>query len=1156
MEQKLLSSTEQLQALLFSISDNVMLPKLRCWLAEGLVPHLLNSVKTRQMISTLAHWIESRAMDLEVTDRPGWPKNAIALCEVLNCCADGTVFKDLTPGEYAARVVGLAVPRLKLRDAAVSRSSDPLVRLRILVQDLQRLSILQATYNFSMPLEEFRAESVRSVAFRMLDRVVAVELMDSAVAKTVRPYASCHGLDSDDLLASYVEDLAGRCGLGGWHVTATWESKAVEVLKLINSVTLRHRALKAVLTSARFPWEDDVAAAVREAVAADPNDAGLREKCRLAKFKQLLISYDLRAFNVAEASRAADLACYIIRQDRETAVEDALEVVKFYSLEATEVYLFRCQFLAEQKRLKDLIHFLRRLPKEVNREVGARFVRYACHLAPSNVLHDRRHQYLVAACDILRLELDDRSLNEGIRVEIQNRLRTLENIDALFSEFGIFISVEDYSCKGKRYDVLEKYVKTADDKASSVAGASLKGGISAEERKSSNDSLTDMSYLTNVYRLAELLNVSRDEIRYGCALRHATSGQLDETIGALKNIQHSLSKMNSPARHVLHVIHTLCLMLSKANSEPFAGAVPQALIADLRELTSWAVAVIDVNLLADSAQLCRALRLASELLELCDAGDFGIGQQRNVDSYNEWAFDDFLPDDDGGLVMDAKLAQPVAFEYIVNTCASFSSSPLPYVRSDAQKARIVLDVAAKIDQLLKCNAQTRLLLEYILGTAGLLGGSIPLSELQTALTATLKRVISQQRADYRLGLACLCSLPTPVAYETLTKFASSAGIQYKKALSVAQLGLEYTTLLGDPVAQSIAQEKVAEAWWGYRLTKLRISFRDAFGRGREEKKQLIPTFARCPSISVADVVDYCTSLKLNEDTDAMALYLKCLLIPFANWEGSDRDTCQGSNSATVASILARAEEACSRMEPRILGTTLKYILDRLDPYDYERIGFVLDWLGRIVNELSLCDETIDIQRSPSSIERDRKLLVYLRQYKRVSPPSEAEPGGAGAADRLPFHQLTADHWRIITPELSADTVDVWVPIAALLRLPADQVYTTAIRNIVQDHIRRRNGAVPPGTQNWNEAAADTKLFEVIDRLLSCIVATDLAVMCVGWIARELPPGAEKVLSYRSCVAVAQKWVSSCKPSDKQKAADAVTKYTTTYRQISIEQVRD
>jgi hypothetical protein len=93
MEHKLLSSAEQLQVLLFSISDNVMLPKLRCWLAEGLIPHLLNSDQSRAMIATLAHWIESRAMDLEVTDKSGWPKNAVELCQVLNCGVDGTVFQ-------------------------------------------------------------------------------------------------------------------------------------------------------------------------------------------------------------------------------------------------------------------------------------------------------------------------------------------------------------------------------------------------------------------------------------------------------------------------------------------------------------------------------------------------------------------------------------------------------------------------------------------------------------------------------------------------------------------------------------------------------------------------------------------------------------------------------------------------------------------------------------------------------------------------------------------------------------------------------------------------------------------------------------------------------------------------------------------------------
>ena len=56
---------------------------------------------------------------------------------------------------------------------------------------------------------------------------------------------------------------------------------------------------------------------------------------------RLILSYGLRHYNVAERATAETLAFHILVQDRPTAVEDALRIVRFYEMNPGDVYLFR-----------------------------------------------------------------------------------------------------------------------------------------------------------------------------------------------------------------------------------------------------------------------------------------------------------------------------------------------------------------------------------------------------------------------------------------------------------------------------------------------------------------------------------------------------------------------------------------------------------------------------------------------------------------------------------------------------------------------------------------------------------------------------------------------------------------------------------------------
>ena len=106
-------------------------------------------------------------------------------------------------------------------------------------------------------------------------------------------------------------------------------------------------------------------------------------------------------------------------------------------------------------------------------------------------------------------------------------------------------------------------------------------------------------------------------------------------------------------------------------------------------------------------------------------------------------------------------------------------------------------------------------------------------------------------------------------------------------------------------------------------------------------------------------------------------------------------------------------------------------------YDYERLAFVLTELNRL--------------GSTQITEKGLSLLNYITPYKRVAPPSEYEMNYTEGSDeeqlyggqvwsplskvRLPLHPfLWGEPWKIITPELNADTVSLWVKVADTLGL--------------------------------------------------------------------------------------------------------------------------
>ena len=1055
---------DRLDATLAMLPDDVALTDLCAWLSQDVMPPVLASEDT-SLIDRLASWVEKRATDMEV--RRGWPENAIRLCEVMWTDVCGSLQNNLTMKQYACRIVMLSVPQTRAEEARDSQNA--LVRLRALRNDLQQMMELRDKYNCCLSLAEFRSENVHSLAYRLLDRVGAAELIFTAISDVICPYAKQNCLNLDELLACYVQELVHRRRACGMRVSAVWESKAVEILRRMSSRELGERSLMAILGAVQFPWSEDVSEAVKAALLKNPSHAGLVTQCRWASLREILIRYDLQTFNFAETTHAEDLAYYMLTMDQDTAVEDALVVTDMYSnVSPVDVYLFRCGFLTEHDRPEEIVHLLRGIASQTLRDdVCERFVCY-CGKVVSDPLSNRREKFAVAARHLHQLL---NTLSPRCSQALRHQLSDLDAVHSLDSKFGKFITVSDFSTTSKREELCDEWLDSFFEdavKSTSVNSVSQNTMV----MKSTTKAECVEKRLTNgdVCQVARLMKMSARETLVE-AVHAARRGDVCTAVKLADRIVSRKTRHSAETvRDVLGVFVIVCENI-KAGCD-----VSLTQLTTLHDVSCRLVLTTPSSLLDQCLRVCRLIRLAVEVARQCSSDDHPLSPGcRGANPYTEWSFDEYLSDDDcSELVMDIKSALSP-----VSAAVASAASPMPASGITDAVYQSIVDVVGKMTRMLIANDQTRLYLGYALEMA-VLGGLSDVDQLNAAVLSTLKQSVSRRRADHHLALSAVLSLPSSVAHDNLRKLAKSAGCQYKKALAIVHVGQAVAQLHHNAAGLSAARSLLTETRWGYRLAKAHVSFRGCFGGTAEDKRSLIATLATAESVSLNDVGEYCTDFKLDV-SDCLCLYLTCLLVPSP--ESTDL-----IHSLPFSEVQQRVQQACRHADPQALIGTLEEILAKTSPYDYERLEFILDQL------MSLAPSTADqLRRSlePSSIERDKKLLVCLKSYHRVSLPTEDEllSGDEVVRTRLPFHPLTSkDHldqmWRIITAELNADTVHTWIPMAVLLHLPVDGIYMTAVRNIVRSHVSEISSE-----SQWSDVSVDSHFMDTVHDLLTRVSLT-------------------------------------------------------------------
>ncbi|CAH1790794.1 unnamed protein product [Owenia fusiformis] len=663
------------------------------------------------------------------------------------------------------------------------------------------------------------------------------------------------------------------------------------------------------------------------------------------------------------------------------------------------------------------------------------------------------------------------------------------------------------------------------------------------------------------------------------------------------------------------VAHIFCQLLAKEEGEDNLTTKDlEMLPSHIKLLASQAVTVCKPELICDCLELSKCASLADSLSKQSEIGDYGISVQRvsedlhdasNLDPYTTWTFDKHFKED--GLVLDSSLILPLAYQYTIASLPSSEKLPHPYQQNRIQgvsrqqqikksqqanqktpeAAPFTLStVGVKIVDHLRENSLLELCAHYsidavssILQHIATQSMGFPISDqdmlgviekekdlgmqallrsqgiIQDITVALISKMVSHRVVDHNLVLGNLYTLSAKGALNTLRSHSTKPGNSYKRIMYLSRIGIDLSVLLKDEKALKTCKALQVNATWGHRLSTLGIQFKEVFNGPSEHKEKILPSIVQHAEGSISLVTEYCRDFNLDPNK-ALCLFLDNLL------HHPTGDTYSHKQMLDKVEIVIKE---ISDKEDLLLR--LKDIYMKIDAYNYESLGFVLEQ----INKLST---SADIQKS-------LKLLEYLNDYVRQAPPSEYEKSfqpiseddvlmygnnnlPPQAETRLPFHLFMKAPWKIITPELNAGTVDAFVSIATLLQLQLDTVYITTIQNTIDSHItsvkqqdNSGSAVIEKANCNWNvKNDINVKMFATLKRLILCIDSCVNALGVAQYVVKALPMGPEKVWALYLAAHLAEKWLQSEKPGTPQyeQAKISTKKFTDLHRRMATEEI--
>uniref|UniRef100_A0A667ZTG4 Kinetochore associated 1 n=1 Tax=Myripristis murdjan TaxID=586833 RepID=A0A667ZTG4_9TELE len=1118
----------RLEALLSAIPEDLPSQDLCPWFRTIIVPFVRRVLPRGQKI--LARWLEQRARNLELTEKGAWPQNGLDLAE-LGLPTSWTWMK--SDDNFGA---------VEIED------------LKSLASNLRQLLDLHKKYNCRLSLSVFEKGSVRSVAFFMLDKVPAPELVSATVESSVLPYATEHQIPCDELLLQYIKDLLERCSSQTSTLFTEWEAKALAVLNCMTDTDIKVDAVLEIMQKAVVPWSDVVEKLVQQYLEMEgPKQNLLKESYHLMEIRKLLRGYGIRNFNLSNNTQVMTLIRYILKQDFPMSLEDSLKLADAYKLPTTQInYLYLIQLIGQGK--VSCMTVLKKLSSAEAECVIERLTTWA-----RLQLEDKDH----LSEEVRRGEMTGpyikKKNNDALKsMECETSLIMFKTIAHLQEDFDIFFTPSNYEDPKVRKQIQEHHITAYEN----TRGCCPPKGKTTAVPVVANDpdgKTKTISTEAGLRRLGRQLQRSEQELWSDLALRALRVGKVDKALKILRSLyEHHCNP--STGKVLFTAAQTLCQMLEA--DVPMVLPDEMDLPGVIHNLACQAVTVCHSDLLLDCLELCKCTRTAMDVYHQCQLSDnYGfitkdLTLEAEKDPYSQGSFQDVFNED--CIVLDPVSVLPVQYE-ITNSLLPVSQdtklypldcSCLPHCSFEdgTNHLKPLLGPLTNMLQMLQECSQLELALRVLVNSFGAclqhVTSNIMDLKLSTQLrkttTSSLNTVVFNWRVvdcDLAIGLCTLLSKPE--VFKILWKVIDNTWKNYDKILAVARIGAHLCSLYKEEEEQQKFHSVITDAEWGIKLGKLGISIQSVFRQCPEMKSNLIPVLVKNKNITPDIILQYCSTFGLDRD-NVINQYITTLLLQ-EDEEGAGEAGDAAADQEDVQPLShADALERILQIIPMLHSTSnltdsLSSAVLKLSPYNYERIEVAL-------KIIQTADENIPNFSAMA-------LLQHLKSYKRISPPSDVEgiylmdnglqPTPASNS-RLPFHLLmqTNHYWKIISPELSEETFPTLLLISKLMKVNLDKLYMLAAKQVFEKSMKPLLLEENKKGQKHFSNKETFKVAKTMMEYIHFIQSPEWAAATAHKITQELPPGVVKSQSLRFCLALGEAWLKDPNLEVSQEAARA------------------
>uniref|UniRef100_A0A8C5BA13 Kinetochore associated 1 n=1 Tax=Gadus morhua TaxID=8049 RepID=A0A8C5BA13_GADMO len=1027
-----------LEALLGAIPEDLPSGELCPWFRNVLVPFVRRVLPQGQV-----GWLEQKARNLELTEKGAWPLNGLEMAE-------------------------LGLPSLWMwMQSDNDYGAEEVANLRSLVVNLRQLLDLHRKYKCRLSLSVFE----KVLAFFMLDKITAPEVIPQTVEKSVRPYALEQQIPLDQLLLHYIKDLLERCRSQTTSLFTNWESKAVAVLDCMTETDLKVDAVLEVMQNAVVPWSDVVEKLVQKYLEMEgPKQKLLKESYHLMEITKLLRGYGIRNFNLSNNTNVMALIRYILRQNLSTSLEDSLKLAVTYKLPTFQIhYLYltdeACMSLLKQLSSAEAVCVVERLTTWA------------------------------------RLQLEDK---EHVSDEVSRVLLCSE-------DFDVFFTPANYEDPAMRQQIQEHHIMAYEN----TRGCRQPGGPLPDPptlAKDPDGKSKSVSTQAGLGRLGRQLQRTKQELWSDLALRALGVGKVEV---ALKILGELYEHHGDPGtgKVLFTAAQRLCQMLEA--DTPMVVPDGSDLPALIHNLASRAITVCHPDLLLDCLELCKSTRIAMDVYHQCLFSDnYGfiakdVSLEAKGDPYSQWTFQDLFRED--CIVLDEVSVLPVQYE-ITNGLLPMSPGKSLYpldcsclahcsFEDGSSYLQPLLGPLNNMLQMLQECSQLELALRVLVNSycsclqhvtsnimdvklsTKVLRLSAPLFRKSTI--ATLNNVFKWGVLDCDLAIGLCTLLSKTEVFKLLWKVVDNTWQNYDKIMAVAVVGAQLCHLYQDKPEEEKFLSVITDAEWGIKLGKLGVSSRNAVAYGLDQ-----------------DMV--------------INLYITTLLLPQEEEEEEEEEpgvaTVTGEDEASPPLGHVDAMDRVLTIIPKLISTS-----DLTDSLSAALLKVRALGVGVVWEYVSLLKHLQSYRRigPPTDLESSYLLENCLQ-------PS------ALAQSRLPFHMLMhpTHYWKIIAPELSEETFPTILLISKLMKVSLDKLYMLAVNNVFEKSLKplllRQSGRGPrPGRHSFEVA-------KTIMDYIRCIQNPEWAAATAHKITQELPPGNEKAQSLRFCLSLAETWLKDPK----------------------------